>query len=239
MPFDITEFRGSMADSGEPQKSALFEVVISPPAGILTAIGPIQDLFNNLRFRCNQVNIPGKNVNAFDYQNTATPNLKIAYDSIFDEIQMNVIVTEQGLERMILGAWNNYVNPTQTYQLEVRYYDNYVGSMQILTYDRLGNVTQTVDVQGCYPRIIGSTEYAWDHVNQSASFRVAWSYELMTVTNGTQQAGDIDDQQLDEVSATQMLNGNGTPPSSSPNTATNATPATPATPNTPITIPTN
>lgn len=191
--FNIDNFRSSFS-RGEPQRSAFFDVLLIPPMSLVASAaatgiaqasvggsGGVLRTIADFRLRCSAINLPGKNISTFDYEPIVGPVVKIANGSRYDELQMEVIMSSTGLERQLMAAWIEFINPTQIYNMNVRYFDNYTGSLLLSLYSSDGKVSQVVRIANAFPTAISSIEHRWADVNSYTTFRVAFSFESMQV----------------------------------------------------------
>lgn len=223
MTFSIGDFRQSFTRRGEPQRTNQFQVFVFPPlavSGLAVAGGGIGSLLrgNNVskknllgvledfRFRCMSANFPGKNIQSFPYQQVVGPPIQIALGSNYDEFHMEVIMSQSGVERQLMAAWIDYVQPVQLINMDVRYFDTYTGSILTQLYDAEGKVSNLVSLINCFPTNLGSVDFSWSDTDRIATFRCSFAYERMeTIAPTSLPEGAADLVPLPDYSLTDLF----------------------------------
>jgi len=221
--FSVDEFRSSFGK--EPQRTSQFAVLCIPPTSIIAAIaasaissavtglvsgagggGGMASELRDFRLRCTAINQPGKNISTFQYNPTVGNPINIANGSSYDQIQLEIIASQTGLERQLMQAWIEFINPTMIYNTNVRYFDNYTGTLLLNTYKSDGDISQVVRIGNAFPVAISSIEYNWRDNNQTATFRVAFMCESVQVVAPHElPAGTFDLKPIPEVDIGSLL----------------------------------
>ena len=121
-------------------KSNRFIVTIQIPR--ITGID--DELGRSLQLQCETAELPGKNLVTQDVK-VYGPTYKVATHKQFaNEITLNFLCTNTGIERNIFDAWIEYINPNKT--MNMRFpggidgiEGSYMSSMTITHYSDLGN----------------------------------------------------------------------------------------------------
>ena len=121
-------------------KSNRFIVTIPIPS----VIGFDNETVRSLQLQCETAELPGKNLVTQDVK-IYGPTYKMAINKQFaNEITLNFLCTNSGIERNIFDAWIEYINPRQTNNM--RYpggingsEGSYLSSITITQYNDLGN----------------------------------------------------------------------------------------------------
>jgi hypothetical protein len=158
-------------------KLSNFDVIINGPAGI-------QDVGveRSIQMRCFVVDLPGRRVEtggAIVYG----PPRKIATNSIFDEITLQIILSEDMAEREYFETWfdkivGNYRNlQSDPNMYDVGFYDDYIGTVEITNYSESGDVIHRTKLIEAYPLNIGAESLSWEQGNQLMILPVTMYYK--------------------------------------------------------------
>jgi hypothetical protein len=121
-------------------KSNRFIVTIPIPS----VIGFDNETVRSLQLQCETAELPGKNLVTQDVK-VYGPTYKMAINKQFaNEITLNFLCTNSGIERNIFDAWIEYINPRQTNNMRYPGGTNgsegsYLSSITITQYNDLGN----------------------------------------------------------------------------------------------------
>ena len=203
MPFNIDSFKSNI-DSYGYLTSNKFEVYISPPKILFNSsinnIGtptPVSRIVDGLRFRIEQVRVPGVNllssdINAFGVGITqkqpfnaqlADTTFSILVDGYGEMWQfwynwIRQIVQFNGTESSRVGNANRIANYT------VAYKDDYSTIMQIVIYDTFGNAIQRVNLYEAFPTSLREVPLAWGDNSNLMRIAVSVTFSEFTL-NGS------------------------------------------------------
>ncbi len=202
MAFKINEFRSSFVPSGEPASPTNYEVTIirKPILGFLspqedsienTSVpfrrlnddgsfgGEIRKVENLLSFRCISCSLPGRILNTTD-RSTYGPNRKIVTSTLFQDVTFSFIVSDDKRELNYFDTWHNFIVDNallfgvQTH--DVRYYDDYVGSIRIAHFDKQNEIKYTISLLEAYPISVEEIPLSWDNTNEFIRINVTVAY---------------------------------------------------------------
>jgi len=194
-----------------------FLVIINPPtrtftnpyAGDFDMTPPNNDLEslttkNNIGLLCNKVTMPSRDVNTVSHI-TYGPKREMPYAYSFSgEVECTFYGDKFLRQRMFFENWQKKIFSNETHNMN--YYDNYVGSMDILQLGQFdakadddARVTYAVRLFEVYPQTIGSLEYTYGANNAiielpiTLNFRY-WKNLTIDQVNGAtigQAVGDL------------------------------------------------
>ena len=164
-----------------------FYVIINPPAKLqITPGGPPSQLGRNesnnelgsaalrenIQMMCNKVTLPSRDINTAQAK-TYGPKREMPYAySYSGEIELTFFGNKFLRQRLFFENWQKGIMDIDSHNM--RYYDDYVGSIDIFTLgqfdskqDDEARVTYGVRLYECYPQTIGSIEYAYGNTDQA------------------------------------------------------------------------
>lgn len=158
MAFNISTFRNSFSSSGEPAAKNLYEFeLFNLPSTI-----PISS-YNNIKYRCEQTDLPGRMIGTTDLREYG-PLRKIAYGSLYNDLQATFIVSESMLEKNVFLDWHNTI-VNNTTDNDIEYYNNYIGSINITQYRRNGTPALKIRIDEAYPVNVAAMPLSWQDKN--------------------------------------------------------------------------
>lgn len=170
MAFNINRFSSEVA-SGGFALSSNFEVIVSRPSNIggTIAANALQD---NLRFRTEMFEIPGRRVNTTEVR-YAGPRRLIGYDVGPTEVQFNILVSEDLREKVFFEEWQdaivgNHRTGAQSQSMyDLGFYDSYAKNalVTVNTYSVTGERTHETILYEAYPVHVGSLSSTWTDTN--------------------------------------------------------------------------
>ena len=194
-----------------------FYVIINPPQKLVTTPGgpPSQlskntnnDLNSaamreNMQMMCNKITMPSRDINTAPHK-TYGPKREMPYAySYSGEIELTFFGDKFLRQRMFWENWQKTIFDGETH--DMRYYDDYVGSMDIFQLGQFdakadddARVTYAVRLYEVYPQIISPIEYTYGNNNSIVEVPVTlnfrnWVNLTIDQVNGAtigQAAGD-------------------------------------------------
>lgn len=153
MPGSINEFKASFKkDIARPNK---FDVNIPVP---LTLI-PYVNNAKNLNYRCENANLPGRNMATTEQKIGSNPVEKYPYLSTFTDIDLTFIVDDDMNQKVFFDAWLNFVNPQYNYNF--RYKENYSTVITINQYDVTNQISYSCNLYDAYPVAVNPMSLDW------------------------------------------------------------------------------
>lgn len=167
MPFNTNEFRSSFRQ--EPAKPNQYEVrLLSLPDTI-----PLNE-YANMVYRCEGAEFPGKTIGTTEYKDYG-PVRKIAYGALYNDIQLTFILDGDMGEKSVFDSWHTFIVDNETGS-DVKYYDEYIGEVEIIQYDRSGRISHHVKMLEAYPTNTASLPLAWNTNDDYHKLAVDFSY---------------------------------------------------------------
>lgn len=169
--FSVSEFRSSV----KIVRPNLFTAEIYLPT-IITGYDATK-----FKFRCEATELPGRTVATTDSQ-TFGPTTKYAYDITYNDINLQIIASEDMAERKMFEQWiDKIVTPTaggvgSTGGL-IKYYDSYAaGTLKISQLKDSGNAIATYTLYNAYPIQLSPMNLTWEESNSYQRFSVTMTY---------------------------------------------------------------
>lgn len=182
MPFNVNSFRSSFFSSGEPTSAAAFEVRIVGFPQVLPS-----NVARDLLYRCEGASIPQKTLQTID-RRTYGPIRKVAYGASYEEVTLTFIVSSDMSERNFFSAWQSWIIDSSEGG-DISYYDDYVGRIQIATYDHKGNENLLITMVEAYPTTVNAIPLNWGEKNQYMKLEVSFAYRYWTDASGNKFNG--------------------------------------------------
>lgn len=137
---------------------------------------------SKFKFRCEATEIPGRTIATIDDQ-TYGPTKKFGYDVTYNDVNFQIIVSEDMAERKMFEKWIDGVvtqtnrNSSNFYGGLVRYYDNYAaGTLSVHQVNDLGNKLCTYTLYNAYPIQLSPMNLTWEEQNTYQRFTVTMTY---------------------------------------------------------------
>lgn len=168
--FSVSQFKSNVKIT----RPNLFFVEITVPSGISYAL-------SNFQFRCEATELPGRTVATSD-SSSYGPTTKYAYDVTYNDINLQIIASEDMAERKMFETWiDNIVTPSAggvgTRGGLIKYYDNYAsGELRIHQLKDDGNKIATYTLYNAYPIQLSPMNLSWEDTNTYQRFSVTMTY---------------------------------------------------------------
>lgn len=174
--FNIADFIATL-NEGNFAKTALFDVIVTPPRTMSTDMGELYDL----TYRCEATDLPGRNVLTYDSIIYGLPT-KIAYGSSVNDVTLSFILSEDYREKIFFETWidkitGNYrTGEVSQNMFEIGYYKEYIGGLLIRNYSETGEVVKETELVEAYPINIGNVSLNWQNGAEIAKLPVTFAY---------------------------------------------------------------
>ena len=171
MSMNVNKFRAELFGGRTARglaRSNKFDVFVFPPIKLfsrysLTGASAVKEM----RFRVEQVRIPGRNVQSFPYKDLGY-NLprEIGYQAQYEDVVATILVGKDLGEKKLFTDWQglmvgNHLNTQRTDDTLVGYPDDYKGAININTYGEDGFLTHTCVLRQVFPKNVQLSDSQW------------------------------------------------------------------------------
>lgn len=165
----------------------LFYVEPTLPTFLSNILSTTSTRAQNFKYRCETAELPGRTIATTD-DSSFGPTAKLAYDMTYNDINLQIIASEDMAERIIFETWmDGIVTPTTNNYSEfkgglVKYYDSYAsGSFKIYQLNDQGKAISTYTLYKAYPIQLSPMNLSWGETDTYQRFAVTISYRYHTV----------------------------------------------------------
>jgi len=184
----IQNFIASMNRSGGFARTNRYAVVISPPRGLAlfdSSVNSLSDVLisqdylkttnRQVNLHCSAVSMPGHDLQAKEQQHGSAPGRQIVQSHDYEGTIAATFYLDSHLrERHFFEKWQELAVSTSTHK--ANYYDDYVGTMEILQLDANGEITYGIKAIEVYPTTMAGIEYAYANTNTIATQAINFQY---------------------------------------------------------------
>ena len=168
MAGQINDFRASFkSDLAKPSR---FDVSIAIPLTLLPFIKSAQ----NLKYRCEATNLPGRTLATTEQKVGSYPVEKYPYMTTYNDIDLTFIVDEDMQQRTFFDGWLNLINPQFNYNFG--YKGDYATTITINQYNSMGDLTYSVDLLDAYPVSMNQLDLDWSAGDSNHKLTVTFAY---------------------------------------------------------------
>ena len=175
--FNINDFTSVIAKRGGLQASNRYSVYITSRGGDYKGVE------SDIPFLCEDVSLPGRSIATADFK-TYGPVIKVGRESIYADLNLTFILTEDMAIKTYFDKWMNSVQNDTSY--DPGYYRDYVGQIYIAalsqnTSARLPNVNYQLlnyaaMVEDGFPTAIADVPFSHGSNNTYAKLQVTFTY---------------------------------------------------------------
>jgi hypothetical protein len=181
MTFSISQMKANI----KVVRPNLFKAQITLPLVNFSAAD--RTLISKFEFRCEATEIPGRTLATTDDQSTGTTK-KLAYDVTYNDINFNIIASEDMNERYIFEKWINSIVLPSGHNTQyasggiVEYYKNYAGgTVDIYQLRDDGQTVCKYTLHYAYPIQISPMNLTWGEFDTYQRFTVTMTYRYHTM----------------------------------------------------------
>lgn len=149
---------------------------------------------SDLRARIDTINIPGRTIQSFEYKSYG-PAYKIGYNDLYGDCQINIMLSPNFREKQFFQRWQDLIvgfgrsstNFEQPGAFDIGYYHDYIGTVDIFQYNKLGQRVYSCALVDAWPISITDLPADWstDGIHRLG---VSFCYRLFNDdTSGDQQ----------------------------------------------------
>jgi len=173
MPFNVSTFRSSLVTDGA--RAALFEVVLTPPAGI---VGLMPNLTGQVAFKARATSLPGDAVSSIDV-NYFGRAIKVAGTRSFPDWSITVINDEDFMIKNYMEIWqsgiNSHIGNLRSTQMKVA--NQYQADAIVNQYAKTGEIVKTYKIFGLFPTDVAAIDLDWANGDQIEEFAITFAYQ--------------------------------------------------------------
>lgn len=183
MPVSISNFRSKFRTN--PARASHFEVFIIPPSGLMPTYTSNFD--TGLTYKTQTCEIPGRIIQTFENKTDPGPQRKIANGSLYNDVGIEIEVTEQWKERDFFQKWMGFItnddvdSPIADQNFTLKYHDDYVGEVIIIAYNKVLLPMYRIKLYEAFPVSVAAVPMSWNS-DDNVSFRVDFTYRYFTGT---------------------------------------------------------
>ena len=172
MAFNISAFksRGLVYGGARP---SLFEVVLTPPAGLGLNPAALQKFI----FTCKAAELPESTISNIEIPYFGR-KIKVAGERSFADWSVTIMNDEDFGVRSMFEAWHNAINTiVSNVRLQSASAEQYKTLLEVTQYSKDGEVLRTYQLVGAFPTAVAGIGLGWDTQNAIEEFTVNFSYD--------------------------------------------------------------
>lgn len=190
MPFNIQDFRSSLQFDGA--RASLFDVTLSPPAGIPGLTGGITPLGREVSLKCRATSLPGDSVSSINV-NYFGREIKVAGTRTFPDWSVTVINDEDFYIRNLMERWmnllNGHVSNLRSPSMAVS--SQYQSDAFVTQYAKTGEIIKYYKIIGLFPVDVAAIDLDWASGDTIEEFGITFSYQWWENLDTDQSSGFI------------------------------------------------
>jgi hypothetical protein len=173
MPFSINEFKAQIR--GDLARNSHFIVYVHPKGK------DTSDRAAALQFRIEQTNLPGRTAATVPNQ-IFGPIRQFAHNQTFQDLSVNIILSPDYREKTLMERWQDValgtargINGPREGMWDVGYYNNYVSTIEIKSFDDNGEEQFELKLIEAWPKVVGDVNLQWNS-DEFARLPVTFAY---------------------------------------------------------------
>lgn len=159
MSFSINEFSASLPNG--LARSCNFDVTITPPRGMQTALP--------LHLKCKSAPDPGRTL-AVHENRIYGPMRRMVHNQLFNDAVLIFYISPDRAEKKFFEQWQDVavgpsrgLNGPRAGMFDLGFYDDYIGQVDIKTYDDNGRETYVCSLREAFPLAIQDMGLSWEN----------------------------------------------------------------------------
>jgi|DEB0MinimDraft_6_1074348.scaffolds.fasta_scaffold05337_2 hypothetical protein len=169
MPFSIDEFKATVNKRRGFARASNFRMLVT--GGILT-----HSSARALGFLLNSAQIPGRQLQTIDVVTHGVVRKQPYGMNAYDDLTVNVYCTNKNLfPRDLFQEWQDLIVNSNNFN--AYYFDQYVSSIEIESYDDRGEVQMTCKFEEAYPLFVGPLQVDWSAGSSILNLQVSFAYK--------------------------------------------------------------
>jgi hypothetical protein len=126
----------------------------------------------NMSLRIDSFELPGKSLSTKEVKHYG-PFKKIPYAMTYEDLQVNILLSQNMIERNIISDWMDYIYNYNSSKL--RYFDDYVTEILVTTLNNQNEKIHIVKFIDAYPIGIGEISYSYSNA-ESSTIPITFAY---------------------------------------------------------------
>jgi hypothetical protein len=152
MAGSIADFKASFStDLARPSR---FDVNVPIPIGLL----PYRNIGRTLNLRCENTELPGRSISTTTMKIYGAEE-KYPYQTVYNDISLTFIVSDDMSEKKFFDAWLNWINPTINYNM--KYKADYAVPLTVNQYDVKNELSYSVSMLDAFPIAVNQLDLDW------------------------------------------------------------------------------
>lgn len=172
MAFDITKFRSSFGQFGEPAN----------PTNYKAFFGKWPDLFGSMyeytqrmiEYRCESVSIPESSLKTMQRKTYGIPE-NVVFSKENQICMISLILSDNSKERDLFYIWSESILEAND-RKNILYFNSYVGDFVIQQYNKQGKESYTIVLKDAFPVSIQDMPLSWNSNNDYVRLNIALQY---------------------------------------------------------------
>jgi hypothetical protein len=139
----------------ELARPSKFDVIVPVPL----ALSFYLSTGRKLSMRCEATQLPGRSFETTVKKMGSAPVEKFPYHTMYNEVTLNFIVSDDMKEKVFFDAWMELINPTTDYNFQ--YKGNYAVDVSINQYDVENKLTYSAILHEAFPIDVNQLDLDW------------------------------------------------------------------------------
>lgn len=169
------EFRAVFGRRGYATPSLFVVEFVHIPA-VMTDIRGVAEILRDLRMFAETAEVPGTQILTQEHRFYDLQQ-KYAYAKAHDDLNITFRLDSDHLVRRMFDLWIDSIYDKRTGN--VRYKNDYTGTLRIHQMRLDGTKAYSVEVQECFPTTIGQTSLGWDQAGTITRLPVTFSFRRL------------------------------------------------------------
>jgi hypothetical protein len=153
MAGNISAFSASFKT--DVSRPARFDVTIPVPMVLIPYITSAR----NMSMRCEAAELPGRTFATAEKKMGSAPIEKFPYQTLYNEVMLTFIVSDDMTEKIFFDAWQELINPTTDFNFQ--YKANYAVDISINQYDVTNTLTYAAVLREAFPVAVNQLDMDW------------------------------------------------------------------------------
>lgn len=178
MAFDITKFRSSFSQFGEPANPTNYKAFFGK-LPLIIAEDYVSDL---IEYRCESVSVPESSFKTIQRKTYGIPE-NVVFSKENQICNISVILSDNSNERELFSNWTKTILDANTSK-NIAYFNSYVGDFVIQQYNKEGKESYTIVLKDAFPLSIQDMPLSWNANNDYIRLNIALQYTTIIEYTG-------------------------------------------------------